>query len=88
MLKKRRIKSKKRTNGQRVARYSFAQFQSLNELCRTPHQYGDLHLIGANSIAGKTCKWCGHIIYREEIIERNERLRATRPATHVDLFQF
>lgn len=75
-------------NKTRVARYAKKQHNNENELCKTPHQYGYLHLIGSKSIAGKICKWCGFILYKYEILQRQEYLRMNKPDTHIDLFQF
>jgi len=88
MLKHNKNRSKKLNYRVKNQRYLREQLYSHLLKCEKAHQYGHLELAGPQSIPAKVCKVCTFLLYKDEVVKRNELLRANRPKQHIDLFQF
>ena len=56
-------------------------------LCEGDHDYGHLDFITGN-FAGKVCKKCTHIIWKEQIKAPARKIITTVQLPHLDLFHF
>jgi hypothetical protein len=72
-------------------KYISSQLYTNYELCNGDHEFGDFDLLGPKFIAGKSCKKCSFIIYKDEVIKiRASKIEQFEKAKsfHVDLFHF